>query len=313
MTDDRALLDALYAPLAETSRRTLSHFESLAHYTRAGVASSILEQDELWLSHVQALSDVSEVSAGARLVRRRLQAMADAGEGGPLVAELARTFDRVFEEVFAAAFVFCLSGHDAEADRDGRLSMWRAYGEDGDGACLVFDRDRLVEAGAGAGGLPTLWTAMVYETEAEFDARLDRFFATLGRALDEVRPNRSAADVARTVARVLLTYAMSHKHPAFRDEQEVRLFHVREPGEPAPEAAAYGYCREERGVRPIFRIDVRRAAGGEAGVGDMLKAVILGPSNNAPVHRLAMEAVLDAKGLADRPIRLSEIPFRARR
>jgi hypothetical protein len=310
VTDDRDLLRALQRPLAETSREALGRFDSLAHYTRAAVASSILTEDELWLSHVQALSDVSEVSAGARLIRRRLFRMAEAGAGGPLIAVLARTFDQVFEEVFAAAFVFCLSGHDREADRDGRLAMWRAYGEEGDGACLVFDRDRLVEAGSCA--MPTLWTAMVYETEEAFEARLDAFFDTLDGVLGAGLTDRPTAELARVVGRCLMAYAMSHKHPAFRDEQEIRLFHVREPGEPAPEGAAYGFCHETRGIRPIFRIDVRSAAGGH-GVGDMLEEVILGPSNNAPVHRLAMEAVLDAKGLGDRPIRLSEIPFRARR
>lgn len=309
MIDDPDLLRALQRPLVETSRETLARFDSLAHYTRAAVASSILTEDELWLSHVQALSDVSEVSAGARLIRRRLSRTAEGG-AGPLIAELARTFDRVFEEVFAAAFVFCLSGHDREADCDGRLAMWRAYGEDGDGACLVFDRDRLVEVGSGV--MPTLWTAMVYESEEAFEARLEAFFENLDRVLGDARTHRPTAELARVVGRCLMAYAMSHKHPAFREEQEIRLFHVRERGEPAPDGAAYGFCHETRGIRPIFRIDVRSAAGGH-GVGDMLEEVILGPSNNAPVHRLAMEAVLDAKGLGDRPVRLSEIPFRARR
>lgn len=294
----------LERPLVESSRAALQGVDALAHYTRAAVAASILERDELWLTHVQALTDVSEVSRGARVVRRRLEDMAKAGAGGPLVAELARGFEAVFDAVFGSAFVFCLSGHDREADADGRLAMWRAYGEDGDGACLVFDKARLLEAGSGA--LPMIWTAIRYETEGEFEARLDAFF-------DHLAALAPGPDAAGAVGRCLMAYAMSHKHPAFRDEQEIRLFHVREHGAAAPEGATYGYCHEPRGVRPIFRVDLQAASGARLGVGDMLESVVLGPSDHAPVNRLAMEAVLDARGLCDRPVRLSEIPFRARR
>src|SRR5262249_54752236 len=39
-------------------------------------------------------------------------------------------------------YIFCLTEHDPE-NNDGRLSMWRGYGQHGNGAALVFDASKV--------------------------------------------------------------------------------------------------------------------------------------------------------------------------
>ena len=305
MDKRQELLDELQAPLREASMGVLARYEALAHYTTSKTASAIVLSEEVWLSHVQTLNDVSEVTAGAEFVRARLEAAARAeGPDRETYAALLERFHHAFKHVTGDAFVFCLSGHDRSSHQDGRLAMWRAYGADGDGACLVFDKSGLLK---GLDGLPVIWTAMFYESEAQFHARLDAFFANFFAVLG--RDGFDAGEVLDLAAHALMAMAVSHKHPAFGEEHEIRLLHVRGAFADNPGGLRYDLREEAGGILPILRLqlgaafDLRRA----------LDRIILGPSNTAGVQRLAMLAVLGAKGWADAPVLTSAIPYRARR
>ncbi|MCK1709872.1 MULTISPECIES: DUF2971 domain-containing protein [unclassified Bradyrhizobium] len=50
----------------------------------------------------------------------------------------AHFFNRFANEHILDTYVFCLSSHKRDDD-DGRLSMWRGYGANGNGIAIVFD------------------------------------------------------------------------------------------------------------------------------------------------------------------------------
>jgi hypothetical protein len=42
-------------------------------------------------------------------------------------------------------YIFCLSEYDEANEKEGLLSMWRGYGQNGNGAALVFNPAKIVE------------------------------------------------------------------------------------------------------------------------------------------------------------------------
>lgn len=140
----------------------------LAHYTTIQTLEKILASNEVWFSNPLFMNDIEEVRFGI------LEANEIVSASYRLV-DACRTQERAllfknhfthYSNQFASpsllkadnqivvapgllpspalspyildTYVFCLSNHSSD-DNDGRLSMWRGYGANGNGACIVFD------------------------------------------------------------------------------------------------------------------------------------------------------------------------------
>src|SRR6185312_16567078 len=86
-------------------------------------------------------------------------------------------FDRFAKEHVLDTYVFCLSNHDKEDD-DGRLSMWRGYGANGNGAAIVIDMAKINVTETS----PLIIAKVSYDTS---DARRDWLRAKLQRCRQE--------------------------------------------------------------------------------------------------------------------------------
>lgn len=120
----------------------------LAHYTSLEVAEKILGGGEIWFSNPRNMNDWDELRLGVDQLQllARIQFDCHLGSGSRTVEDflgnlLYNIEQRLQEfEKFGAkdTYVLCFSEHVAE-DYDGRLSMWRGYGNGGSGAAIVFD------------------------------------------------------------------------------------------------------------------------------------------------------------------------------
>jgi hypothetical protein len=119
----------------------------LAHYTSIDVLEKIMLKDEVWFSNPLFMNDLEEVrfgvQQGARLFLQS-QSVAEAS-GSPQRAQLLRNafshyYTQFDQEHAFDTYVFCLSQHNPK-NTNGLLSMWRAYGGQGNGAALVFNRN----------------------------------------------------------------------------------------------------------------------------------------------------------------------------
>ena len=140
MTDDE--IGKLFAPLFDDlrgedcfpNRRPL-----LTHYTSIVGLEAILRTNELWLSNPLFMNDMEEVRFGIHTEARLFLGRSEPNwrietkngstclnTGSPII--LTSSTEHVLD-----TYVFCLSEH-AKDDTDGRLSMWRGYGGNGNGA-----------------------------------------------------------------------------------------------------------------------------------------------------------------------------------
>lgn len=198
----------------------------LAHYTSIPTLKSILENNEIWLSNPLFMNDVDEVKFGIF-------------NGVPLVyqsrelAEALKTLDRI--NVFKSSFdyyvnefsnrhildtyVFCLSEHD-KTDVDGRLSMWRGYGSNGNGVALVFDTATLTKVE----GSPLIVSKVKY---ANIQDRLDWLNNLISLIASSIRstsiPDEKLHIVAFQLFERIKMFALFTKHHGFKEEEEWRI------------------------------------------------------------------------------------------
>src|SRR6056297_2284405 len=142
------LRDALFEDLHGFEDITNSR-PLLAHYTSIQTIELILKNSEIWLSHPLNMNDHQELVGGLSL------AMKAVNECKELQAAFKATdqyhmFLKAFQDCQSSygendgfdLYVGCFSKHDV-AQPDGRLAMWRGYGDYGNGAAFVIDTSKL--------------------------------------------------------------------------------------------------------------------------------------------------------------------------
>ena len=105
--------------------------------------------DEIWFSNPLLMNDYQEVrfglSEGTRIVSvlkedpavlHILKETANVEMAMQAFSNALQSFD--INHLFDV-YVFCLSKYDFQHQPDGKLSMWRGYGANGQGAALVFN------------------------------------------------------------------------------------------------------------------------------------------------------------------------------
>jgi hypothetical protein len=121
----------------------------LTHYTSIVGLEAILRTNELWLSNPLFMNDMEEVRfgihTGARLFlgSSELEMACGSKKRFDLLKHwFTYYFNKFDSEHVLDTYVLCLSEH-AKDDTDGRLSMWRGYGGNGNGAAIVFDTAKI--------------------------------------------------------------------------------------------------------------------------------------------------------------------------
>jgi Protein of unknown function (DUF2971) len=193
--------------------------EVLYHYTSLESACKILGSGRLWASRVYFLNDASEVEYGAKIVSECI----DSCSGIP--EELRQLFrpgphgERSgFMRVATTwpTHVFCLS---RQADS---LGQWRAYGRSGASVAIGFKKTRLHEIRAAT--LPHSPFRIIYIKEEQLKA-LDGPMSIVRDISGRISADRSDwNEFWLTVLSELALFAFRFKNPAFREEEEWRLF-----------------------------------------------------------------------------------------
>ncbi len=193
----------------------------LYHYTSGRGLKGIIENRELWATHIYYLNDHSEYVGTFDLVTRLLPRRTVIRELLPSVPHLHKAVMQLHPYERGrppSIFVTCFS-----EDRDD-LSQWRGYTKPGDGYALGFDRARLQARAADAGyrlvkveygekGIPA--------SEFPLIPLLQNFFTRYAQTGEDTA-ERAEEAVAwlRLQVQDLAPYM---KHWAFHGEQEWRL------------------------------------------------------------------------------------------
>lgn len=206
---------------AEFSRRG----GRFVHYCSATAAKSIISKEEVWIRNSQLMNDFSEMEHGTTCLLKAL----DSRHGTKLKTLLAHhsasakaVLDNVIgllPQIKSETYIFSLSEHYPEDDDLGRLSMWRAYGDDHGSLAIILNNGPFV-----SGSAPL--SPVGYFTSDEFIAEFAQVVEWLPNILSDL-PNK---DLEIKLFSALTHAVMCTKHPGFKEEQEWRLVFREVPG-----------------------------------------------------------------------------------
>jgi hypothetical protein len=293
----------------------------LAHYTSVQTLEQVLKNGEIWLSNPLFMNDTQElrfgIHEGVSRFRMSAPALRDACGGEDRFRSIVEHFEgyagKFMNEDALDVYVFCLSELPA-ANRDGKLSMWRGYGADGNGAAIVFDTAKV----PAVEGSPLRLARVQYE---DFDRQrqllqgyIDQFIHIVGA--NEISPAYCYL-AAWNLFRRIKYFSVLTKHEGFREESEWRLIYAPSLDDAdSPLTHLIDYWIGPRGVEPKLKLKLEPLPGvisADMDFPSIVDKIILGPTISNPLSHASVTKMLRRLGrdaLVDR-LYVSNIPFRS--
>jgi Protein of unknown function (DUF2971) len=208
-------------------------------------------------------------------------------------------------------YVFCLAEHDPK-DNDGLLSMWRGYGQHGNGAAIVFDPSKITE-------VPTSPLIISKVSYVKDDQRIAQVQSSLNSWVELTAslalPDDKLYLAAHTAFWLVKTLALVTKHSGFLEEKEWRIIYYPDRDETGALKPFLDYHIGNRGIEPKLKYKVGHVASVSApdlALERIIERIILGPSLSTPLALRSVQRMLDS---IQRPhykplLRPSTIPLR---
>ena len=296
----------------------LSEIESgnrrFAYYTSADTARKIILKKGVWLRNATVMNDFSEISYGLSLVKEALS-----GRYGKCFSTAANTvFPDVMDKIRpkliewelhwqVETYILCLSLHESLEDQNGRLSMWRAYGD----VALIINNTPLTVFSDRLGAYST---PVYYLDQTGADARLKTVAQAILDNVDFIRNLGEKVFIDCAINMVFLA-AIGTKHPGFSEEKEWRIY-FRPVGGPnsvlKSKVVVINNVPQEIWVLPL-RHDPDNGLH-HADIPNLLDRIIVGPTPYPYVSARAFMKLLEEVGVDDvsRKVVVSDIPLRTR-
>jgi len=291
----------------------------LSHYTSIEVLENILTTNEIWFSNPLFMNDLEELRFGLNEGAAAFNAhsgIRDACGTEDRYTILREGFNRSFREFEMVhafdTYVLCLSEHDPD-DSDGLLSMWRGYGNNGNGVAIVMDTQHVNVV-----DVPVLILSKVsYKSPNErfswIKAKLDEFALLLKQP---GLPADGLPAAAFALLERIKTFALFTKHHGFREEKEWRFAHLKQYDHANHLKGMLGYAIGKRGLEPKLKYKLAPIDGITApdlSLEKLVHQIILGPSASHQLAARTLERMFVQLGrgaLVERMC-LSSTPFRA--
>lgn len=296
-------------------RPKIDPYEFVEHYTSAAGAIGIIRDREIWMTNVSTMNDISEIVGGCQIVYGAVQ------QGCSLLLEPFENLQRDilsdlqsrFSVTIQDTYAFCLASHDVEQPT-GRLTMWRGYGADGAGFCLVLKRRPIMDFREI--NFPINWVPMICEMPEQLAQRAIVFIGRCASLLAEAPSllNEVRNQVVYVIAHTLLLLGIAHKHVQFAYEQEIRLIHLKPFNQIIADRMRYDAEIIRGNLLPLLKVGLADYADhGLPGteLPTILEKVIVGPSPKADMQIKAIQTLLEGQGLSSVPVQRCEIPYRS--
>lgn len=315
LTADLARLSTVFVPAVLEKRfKAFEQNMRFAHYTTAEAAVAIVKNNCVWLRNANAMNDYSELHHGISRVVSFFRdeaakpfwaRLAQLHEG--LDNEVRSLYDSWMSDLRFNTHMLCVSEHQANEDRIGRLSMWRAYGQP-NGVCAVFNGTPFHNSSE---AIETYSHPVLYFTDQEVkEVFLGIVEAICALDIIAALPKNDLRDY---VYHTLESFSLGLKHPGFAEELEWRVVH--RPGS-NPSARMSCSVQNVRGVPqrvyslPLESIEEEGLRG--LSVPEVLDRIIVGPCQHPLIIRDALVDVLTAAQVvnAQSKVVISDIPLR---
>ncbi len=282
------------------------------YYTFADTAMKVLRNQELWFRNATVMNDFSEISYGLGLIR--------AVFSGPEGERFRNVVDDIFtgtikktDELFSGwehdwqfeTYIACLSIHNPEEDKRGRLSMWRAYGD----TALVIKNTPMI---AVTDLLKVFSTPVLYLSKEGLTEHLSKVTEAILVEKDYLQ-NLGQDALVTYIHNMLFRFAIASKHPGFEEEKEWRLYF--RPTEGKSPGMTEEIVVLEGVPQKVFKLrlmnDPNNGLHG-ADIPSLLDRILIGPTEFPYVSYNAFVTELEGLGVADAASKvvISDIPLR---
>lgn len=312
MLDEKELskLDDILTPYIVQRRQELDELESkFVHYTSSENAKNILKGECLWMRNTACMNDFSEVEYGYSVLLeyfntewKKLNETQDFNPRIKIIIENAiNLFDHHWKDLRSSIYLSSVSLHKKDEEGVGRLSMWRAYGNDsGASAALILNNPTPTE------GLNVFLCPARYCSKEVIYEELNLMFKTLNDEVGFISELENDFIRARiTLSLILLTVSLKHK--GFREEEEWRIVYLPEL---IPSIIEIDHSVEVINGLPqiVYKLPLK----GNMSLEKIVHQVLIGPSRYPVVQVQAFRELLKGIGISepDSRIGLSNIPLR---
>ncbi len=287
------------------------------HYTSADAALSIIQKKRIWMRNVTCMTDYREVLHGFDILNKIFSEPSDRKAFDEAVdscvpgsaQEAIDFFYRWSRDISLNTYITSISEHDEMENRDGRLSMWRAYGGTIARAAIIF---KVSSSLLNAGVFNLVVSPVGYLTEEGVRSQFHQVVANIRREIEFLKSVERPLFV-QNIFNMLVAGVTCLKHDGFREEREWRLVYAPERWhspliEPSTETVA--------GIpQVIYKIPFDAAVSGIPSFLDfssIFDHLIIGPSQYPWSMSRAFVTALKNAGVSDPESRLafSEIPIR---
>lgn len=288
----------------------------LAHYTSVPILEKILATDEVWLSNPLLMNDSEEIKfvilQGVPLVLEEI-------EKTFIDKDFAKTFKNYFEfyhNQFADnhvldTYIFCTSEHTKD-DEDGKLSMWRGYGANGNGAAIVFDTSKIKAVDNGLFVVSKVKYATKDERIVWLKSKISNFMKLLSNT--EISKDKLYIPAHALYNRLKL-FALFTKHNGFKEEDEWRIVYLKDRDINNKYSKMFDYFIGPRGIEPKLKLKID-ALGEDSSdnlsLSTLIYKIILGPNVSSLLTKATISRMLEKHQKHDLIAKLctSTIPYR---
>lgn len=276
------------------------------HYADATAFKGIIEDGTVWATDILDMNDPSEIIHGIDIGKR---ALIELLQGKPTNYErflnfFLRVMDPKHLREIAFITAFCASYKEND------LNQWRAYGSFGSGFSIGFKvrdferswQESIAQSGAGSIGA---WT-MSYKDAQLFDRHVE-LFRMAEPYIDRYKFGELSQQVEKyyngligTIGANLISASASHKHEAYKEEEEYRILQLFGLGYDHSQTK-FRYCRNKLSRYIEFNW--------KSVCPESLTSIWIGPTNNTTKNDI--QDYLRLFGIKHQvEIKKSDIPFR---
>jgi hypothetical protein len=316
-------LESIFMPVARRQRD--AHYDGgknptarFVHYTSAEAALSIINSKRIWLRNTTCMADYREVQHGYDMLH---QFFADASNKANffdtlngivpgIATEAVNLFDQWWTNIRFSTYIASVSEHDDKEDFHGRLSMWRAFGNNPSRVAIVF---RVPWFTGVETELNIIFSPVAYLRPDEAHKVIKDVLQNAKREaafLKEVDRGMLVTIIFNT----LLAGVTCSKHEGFHEEREWRAIYTPQR---SPSSLIESSTQVIGGVPQIIHhlpLDKAKTENlAPLDLTNMLDRLIIGPSQFAwPMYEAFLEALTD-QGVEDaaKHIFISGIPIRS--
>lgn len=200
------------------------------HYTSAKNARCIIRSKRMWMRNATCMSDYREVQHGLDILdafftdpHKKGSFTSAVDQCFPGAAQEAlNQFDKWRKDLRLNSYITSISEHDDREDREGRLSMWRAFGGDAPRVAIVLKFNVPMLS---AYELNLIFSPVAYLTDERAHAVLEEVAQKVSADTEFLRSLGREMTV-RMIFQTFVAGVTCLKHEGFHEEREWRAIYL---------------------------------------------------------------------------------------